>query len=98
VSVSPIRAASGVGGTDNIPRLKEGVERFMITDINNPAGGAMAQSTLPIMWDFVDDDDDFSHSPGGANVLYMDGHVAWSRYPSDQIPTSVFNGVFGRNF
>ena len=90
--------ASGVGGGESIPRLKEGVERFMITDINNPAGGAMAQSTLPIMWDSVADDEDFSHSPGGANVLYMDGHVAWSRYPSEQIPTSVFNGVFGRNF
>jgi prepilin-type processing-associated H-X9-DG protein len=75
--------ASGAGASDSIPRLKEGVERFMITDINNPAGAAMAQSTLPVMWDFVDDDDDFSHSPGGANVLYMDGHVAFIRYPGE---------------
>jgi prepilin-type processing-associated H-X9-DG protein len=33
------------------PRLKEGVERFFITDINNPAGGAQAQSTIGVMWD-----------------------------------------------
>ncbi len=32
-------------------RLKEGVERFAITDINNPAAGAQAQSALPVMFD-----------------------------------------------
>ncbi len=34
-----------------LPRLKDGIERFFITDINNPAAGAIAQSTLPIMMD-----------------------------------------------
>jgi prepilin-type N-terminal cleavage/methylation domain-containing protein/prepilin-type processing-associated H-X9-DG protein len=33
------------------PRLKEGVERFFITDINNPAGAAKAQSNIAVMWD-----------------------------------------------
>jgi len=32
-------------------RTKEGVERFFITDINNPSAGAMGQSELAIMWD-----------------------------------------------
>ncbi len=32
-------------------RTREGIERFFITDINNPASGAQAQSTIPIMWD-----------------------------------------------
>ena len=32
-------------------RLKEGIERFFITDINNPAGSATAQSQLFVMWD-----------------------------------------------
>jgi prepilin-type processing-associated H-X9-DG protein len=36
---------------ESYPRLKEGVERFAITDINNPAGAAQAQSTLFVMWD-----------------------------------------------
>jgi prepilin-type N-terminal cleavage/methylation domain-containing protein/prepilin-type processing-associated H-X9-DG protein len=36
---------------DSYPRLKEGVERFFITDINNPAGSAAAQSTIAVMWD-----------------------------------------------
>jgi prepilin-type N-terminal cleavage/methylation domain-containing protein/prepilin-type processing-associated H-X9-DG protein len=72
---------------DNLPdrtmyRLREGIERFMITDINNPAGSARAQSNISMMWDVVDvDSGDFNHVPGGANVLYLDGHVAFEKYP-----------------
>ena len=41
----------------------------------------MAQSTLPIMMDqFATDVTEFNHIPGGANVLYMDGHVEFLRY------------------
>src|SRR5690606_30836711 len=43
----------GNGGGDTILRLKEGIERFMITDINNPAAGAQAQSTIPVMADLA---------------------------------------------
>ena len=32
-------------------RLREGIERFFITDINNPAAGAKAQSSIPVMFD-----------------------------------------------
>jgi prepilin-type N-terminal cleavage/methylation domain-containing protein/prepilin-type processing-associated H-X9-DG protein len=75
--------------------LKEGVERFFITDINNPAASSMAQSQLFIMWDawggmsFSADNwgEDigtmvFNHVPGGSNVLYMDGHVEFVRFGS----------------
>ncbi|MCP4641017.1 MAG: DUF1559 domain-containing protein [bacterium] len=69
-------------------RLREGVERFMISDINNPAATAMAQSELPVMFDEINpevggDYASFNHVPGGANVLYMDGHVSFVRYPGD---------------
>ncbi len=71
----------GNGGSDRVYRLREGVERFMITDINNPGASAMAQSTLPIMFDQVATEVSlFNHIPGGANVLFMDGHVAFERY------------------
>jgi len=68
-------------------RLREGIERFFITDINNPAASAQAQSELPVLWDQVSSEDidsnGFNHIPGGGNVLYMDGHAAFVRYPGD---------------
>ena len=71
----------GNGGTNTVHRLREGVERFMITDINNPGASAMAQSTLPTMFDQIaTNPSNFNHIPGGANVLFMDGHVAFERY------------------
>jgi prepilin-type N-terminal cleavage/methylation domain-containing protein/prepilin-type processing-associated H-X9-DG protein len=75
-------AGAGNAGGTTIYRLREGIERFMITDINNPAASAMAQSELAVMWDIVEVDvGDFSHVPGGGNVLYMDGHVEFIKYP-----------------
>jgi len=65
-------------------RLREGIERFFISDINNPAASNMAQSELAVMWDVVMTRVvDFSHVPGGCNVLYMDGHVEFVRYPGE---------------
>ncbi len=85
----------GNGHSANVYRLREGIERFIITDINNPAATAKAQSSLPIMWDQIANGDNFSHTPGGCNVLFLDGHVEWSRYPS-AFPTSYLNGILGR--
>ena len=68
-------------GLDGILRLKEGIERFYITDINNPAASARSQSELAIMYDFVSAvPSEFNHLPGGSNVLYMDGHVEFNKY------------------
>lgn len=75
--------------------MREGVERFMITDINNPAGSAKAQSDILCLRDegFIDSYDpltngasevyEFNHIPGGVNVLFMDGHVEFIRYPGE---------------
>lgn len=67
-------------------RLREGIERFLVTDINNPAASAMAQSQLAVMWDIISSrsdtsDNQFNHIPGGINILYMDGHADFIRYP-----------------
>jgi prepilin-type N-terminal cleavage/methylation domain-containing protein/prepilin-type processing-associated H-X9-DG protein len=69
-------------------RLREGIERFFITDINNPAASAIAQSELAVMWDVVCTNpgaagNQFNHVPGGMNMLYMDGHADFIRYPGD---------------
>ena len=77
-------------GSLTLYRLREGIERFFITDINNPSASAMAQSELPVMWDIAiwpsapsDGQASFNHVPGGGNVLYMDGHVTFVRYPGE---------------
>jgi len=104
----------GNGNGNTIYRLREGVERFLITDINNPGASAVAQSIIPIMWDNIGAGalvpppsgyfketgvDSFNHIPGGCNILYLDGHVAFSRYPSqDAIPTSTFSAAVGFNY
>ena len=96
-------ANQGLHGSDGnvdttVYRLSEGVERFFITDINNPGGAASAQSEIAIMWDVVSafqtDPNyqsghpnvvasamNFNHVPGGGNVLFLDGHVEFMRYP-----------------
>src|SRR5690606_32976366 len=46
----------GNGGSDTVFRLREGVERFLVTDINNPAASARSQSRIPAVWDVVSAD------------------------------------------
>jgi len=66
-------------------RLREGVERFL--NQNTSA------SEIPIMWDnlFKKGEGEgyntpmLNHQPGGGNVLHLDGHVTFIRYP-DQFP------------
>ena len=73
-------------------RFREGVSRFFITDINNPAGSSKADSSICTVHDTSDFQPtshksavvpSFSHVPGGGNILYMDGHVAFVRYPGE---------------
>jgi len=49
---------------DTYPILKEGVERFFITDINNPAAGAQAASTIAVMFDSFGVNDDNAYGTG----------------------------------
>ena len=82
---SVVVAGSGTGGGDVIYRMREGIERFLITDINNPAASSKAQSELPLMWDVIcDEANHFNHVPGGSNVLFLDGHVEFIRWPGAQ--------------
>ncbi len=73
-------------------RLREGIERFLITDINNPAAASMAQSEVPVMWDALGEEaTHFNHVPGGCNVLFMDGHVEFLRYVATSTEPNLGN-------
>ncbi len=80
---------------DTLHRTREGIERFFITDINNPAASAAGQSTIPVMYDAWTSYNGtpppvrvlsiYNHVPTGANALFMDGHVEFVKYP-DKCP------------
>lgn len=71
----------GNGGSNTIYRLREGIERFLITDINNPSANSKAQSEMWVMIDKLALETSlFNHVPGGANVLFFDGHVEFLKY------------------
>jgi prepilin-type N-terminal cleavage/methylation domain-containing protein/prepilin-type processing-associated H-X9-DG protein len=83
--------SSGMGGSSVVRKIRDGIERFLITDINNPAASALGQSEIPVMWDTFGSNEFgdtgsatvvFNHVPGGCNVLYLDGHVDFVRYPT----------------
>ena len=77
-----VPAGSGNNGGNSVMKLTEGIERFLITDINNPAASAEAQSTIFVVWDRLSlSPRDFNHVPGGSNILFMDGHVEFMRFP-----------------
>ncbi len=86
-----LKFTNKLGEEKMLYRLREGIERFFITDINNPAASAEAQSEIPVMWDLASWlAEEFNHVPGGSNVLFMDGHVSFIRFPGDFPITRAF--------
>jgi prepilin-type processing-associated H-X9-DG protein len=89
-TVSSANAGTQAGGGDVIFRLREGIERYLISDINNPASGAASQSEVPIMWDHLTPQIKGScHVPAGVNALYMDGHVQFEHYKGAESPWMI---------
>jgi prepilin-type processing-associated H-X9-DG protein len=92
-----VTAGFGNNRGEIVHRLKEGIERFMITDINDPARTSQAQSETVTMWDLIsvapNGSGEFNHVPGGGNVLYLDGHVEFIKY--DVRGRFPINSAFG---
>jgi prepilin-type N-terminal cleavage/methylation domain-containing protein/prepilin-type processing-associated H-X9-DG protein len=81
VGLGAQNAGLGNGGGNTIYRMREGIERFLITDINNAGSANVAQSGVFMMYDqLATKVENYNHIPGGANVLYMDGHVEFKKY------------------
>ena len=75
-------------------RLREGIERFYVTDINNPAASAQAQSDIVVESDILSTNvAAFNHIPGGSNTLFLDGHVEFVKFPSAFPATRVFSAL-----
>lgn len=83
--------AIGNGAGTTVYRLREGVERYLITDTNNPAVVGASQSDVALIFDRMASDlRGFNHVPGGGNTLYMDGHAAFIRYPGRYPASAAF--------
>jgi len=92
-----VAAGAGNNSGDLVARLKEGIERFLITDINDPTRTSQAQSSIATQWDLVNTlpsgAGQMNHVPGGGNVLFLDGHVEFFKYdPAGKFP---INRTFG---
>jgi prepilin-type processing-associated H-X9-DG protein len=84
---------TGNGGGKTVYRFREGIERFLVTDINNPAASAKAQSNIWVLFDRIaTKTSDFNHIPGGSNVLYLDGHVEFLKYQQNG-PAPINGGI-----
>ncbi len=87
---------AGNSGGNDLNRLSAGVDRFLITDINTIfTGQESGSSVVPVMWDQISTlISEFSHVPAGQNILYLDGHVEFARYSTnndtDDFPASAF--------
>lgn len=79
----PERALAGTRG--HLWRLGEGVERWYIYEINNPAGDLLVKSVVPVLIEMPG-----HHGVPGGHVLYMDGHVEWLPYPGPFPMTPAF--------
>ena len=98
IDVSSYDPPVGNGGGGTIYRLREGIERFMITDINNPAASSKAQSEIEIMADLTSTMiEGFNHVPGGSNILFLDGHVEFAKYPGKGFVSHPFAMLVGAN-
>ncbi len=95
---SPQFHGTQVGGGNTLFRLREGVERFTITDINNPASSSASQASIPVMWDHLTPQVQGSAHIHGINVLYMDGHVEYHHYPGESPWVVTLDGprIMGR--
>ena len=72
-----------------IYRLRNGIERFAISDVNDAAASSMSETSVAVLWDTVRPKfgwlgTEVNHTPLAGNVLFMDGHVEFARYPQDE--------------
>ena len=96
-TVNPVLGSGplGNGNTNIVHRLADGVERFVVENVADPSATATAQSEIFVMNDVISSNITyFNHPPGGCNVLFMDGHVEFMKYPSRRAPVTKGMALF----
>ncbi|HOZ46430.1 MAG TPA: hypothetical protein PLO37_10650 [Candidatus Hydrogenedentes bacterium] len=82
VAKDPDGNALGNGGSDTIFRLRLDLRPVVAAAGGNPEDGNIQPNHIFVMFDNVaNDPKKFNHPPGGSNILYLDGHVKFSRHP-----------------
>jgi prepilin-type processing-associated H-X9-DG protein len=76
-----------IGHNGIIYRLREGIGELLVADATDEVKMREAESEVAVMWDRLAGDPSagvfyFNHIPGGSNVLFLDGHVEFLRYPN----------------
>jgi prepilin-type N-terminal cleavage/methylation domain-containing protein/prepilin-type processing-associated H-X9-DG protein len=78
----------GPGHSDTFYRIRDGVNRLFIEDINRPALTAVPETRIPLLFDSMSLQRRHMPNhvvPPGGNVLYMDGHVEYKRFPDKRL-------------
>lgn len=74
----------GNGDSDTVYRIRQGIEQVIEWAETDDASVYSNTVNIPIMFDNATlDPKNFNHLPGGCNVLYMDGHVEFHKYPGE---------------
>jgi prepilin-type N-terminal cleavage/methylation domain-containing protein/prepilin-type processing-associated H-X9-DG protein len=76
------------GAQDRFYRVRDGVNRLFIEDINRPELTAIAETEIPLLFDSMAVQGRHLPNhivPPGGNVLYMDGHVEYMRFPDKKL-------------
>lgn len=93
----PAPPGRGSGGGDKMLRLREGVEDVYRESLqeytDERVARAVAQAEIPVMIECLGNHE----KAGGINVLYMDGHVEFLKYPGEWPATprtfSIINAI-----
>ena len=67
--------AETAGAWRQVMPMRSGVERFLITDINNPNARGIVQSQIRVAFELPEAQD------SGGWIIHLDGSVEWSPYP-----------------
>ncbi|NUM56347.1 MAG: DUF1559 domain-containing protein [Candidatus Hydrogenedentes bacterium] len=71
------------GGGDVFHRTRIAFGKMFITDINDPGRSSASDSRIPVLFDSTSTlgRNLLAHEQRGGNVLYLDGHCEFERYP-----------------